>query len=35
MIDDLKIGKRNKRGDWAPDEHIGVNPIFSLPRMNG
>ena len=31
MIDDLKIGKRNKRGDWTPDDHIGVNPIFSLP----
>ena len=30
-MDDLKYGKRNKRGDWAPDEPVGTAPLFVLP----
>ena len=30
-MDDLKYGKRNKRGDWAPDEPAGTAPLFVMP----
>lgn len=30
-MDDLKFGKRNKRGDWAPDTPIQTSPLFSFP----
>ena len=28
-MDDLQYGKRNKRGDWAPNEHLQLAPFFS------
>lgn len=30
-MDDLKFGKRNKRGDWAPDRHVETAPLFVFP----
>lgn len=30
-MDDLKFGKRNKRGDWAPDAHLEIAPFWALP----
>ena len=30
-MDDLKYGKRNKRGDWAPDQPAGTAPLFAFP----
>jgi len=30
-MDDLTFGKRNKRGDWAPDGRIETAPVFILP----
>lgn len=30
-MDDLKYGKRNKRGDWAPNGPLSVAPLFRLP----
>lgn len=30
-MDDLKFGKRNKRGDWAPSEPLKTGPLFELP----
>ncbi|MBY5460839.1 sterol desaturase family protein [Rhizobium leguminosarum] len=30
-MDDLKFGKRNKRGDWTPSEPLKTGPLFELP----
>ena len=30
-MDDLKYGKRNKRGDWAPSAYLNIAPVFVLP----
>jgi sterol desaturase/sphingolipid hydroxylase (fatty acid hydroxylase superfamily) len=30
-MDDLLFGKRNKRGDWAPNQHPGIAPFWSWP----
>ena len=30
-MDDLKFGKRNKRGDWAPNAPAGTAPLFVFP----
>ncbi|MFQ8431394.1 sterol desaturase family protein [Amaricoccus sp. W119] len=30
-MDDLQYGKRNKRGDWAPNEPLTLAPVFQLP----
>lgn len=30
-MDDLAYGKRNKRGDWAPNEPAGTAPLFVFP----
>lgn len=30
-MDDLLYGKRNKRGDWAPNEPASVAPIWAMP----
>ncbi|MFC3629438.1 sterol desaturase family protein [Paracoccus angustae] len=30
-MDDLQFGKRNKRGDWAPDGPIAYAPLFQFP----
>lgn len=30
-MDDLAFGKRNKRGDWAPNEPVSCAPLFTLP----
>lgn len=30
-MDDLKFGKRKKRGDWAPDAPIETAPLFDFP----
>ena len=30
-MDDLQYGKRNKRGDWAPNKHLEVAPMWSMP----
>lgn len=30
-MDDLKTGKRNKRGDWAPNAPLETSPLFRLP----
>jgi sterol desaturase/sphingolipid hydroxylase (fatty acid hydroxylase superfamily) len=30
-MDDLKYGKRDKRGDWKPSEHVELAPLFALP----
>jgi sterol desaturase/sphingolipid hydroxylase (fatty acid hydroxylase superfamily) len=31
IMDDLKYGARNKRGDWSPSEPAGTAPVFVLP----
>ena len=31
-MDDLQFGKRNKRGDWNPNEPLGLAPYLSWPR---
>ena len=34
-MDDLAFGKRNKRGDWAPNEPASIAPIWSFrPELN-
>ena len=30
-MDDLKFGKRNKRGDWSPNEPLALAPVFQMP----
>ena len=30
-MDDLQFGKRNKRGDWGPNEPAGIAPIWAFP----
>jgi len=30
-MDDLQFGKRNKRGDWAPNEPAATAPLFVFP----
>jgi len=30
-MDDLQYGKRNKRGDWSPNERLSVAPIWAWP----
>lgn len=30
-MDDLQHGTRNKRGDWAPTEHLALAPFWSWP----
>ncbi len=30
-MDDLKFGTRNKRGDYAPKEHLQIAPYFEFP----
>lgn len=30
-MDDLKFGKRNKRGDWTPGDPLKTGPLFELP----
>jgi sterol desaturase/sphingolipid hydroxylase (fatty acid hydroxylase superfamily) len=30
-MDDLSYGKRNKRGDWAPNEPAATAPVFVFP----
>lgn len=30
-MDDLKFGRRNKRGDWAPKDSLNIAPIFVWP----
>ncbi|MBX4919426.1 sterol desaturase family protein [Rhizobium bangladeshense] len=30
-MDDLNFGKRNKRGDWAPDRPAETAPLFAFP----
>ena len=30
-MDDLKFGKRDKRGDWRPNQPIETAPLFVLP----
>jgi sterol desaturase/sphingolipid hydroxylase (fatty acid hydroxylase superfamily) len=30
-MDDLAFGKRNKRGDWSPNEPTGTAPLFVFP----
>jgi hypothetical protein len=30
-MDDLNYGKRNKRGDWSPNEPVQYAPLFHLP----
>ena len=30
-MDDLRFGKRNKRGDWAPSARIEIAPVLTLP----
>ncbi len=30
-MDDLKFGRRNKRGDWVPNEPLATSPLFRLP----
>ncbi|MCX7890113.1 MAG: sterol desaturase family protein [Rhodobacteraceae bacterium] len=31
MMDDLKYGTRNKRGDWSPNQPAGTAPLFVFP----
>jgi len=31
-MDDLAYGKRNKRGDWVPNEPAGTAPLFVFRR---
>jgi sterol desaturase/sphingolipid hydroxylase (fatty acid hydroxylase superfamily) len=30
-MDDLQYGKRNKRGDWAPDQALDAAPLWTWP----
>lgn len=30
-MDDSKYGKRNKRGDWAPDQPLSPGPLLLFP----
>jgi sterol desaturase/sphingolipid hydroxylase (fatty acid hydroxylase superfamily) len=30
-MDDLQFGKRNKRGDWAPNDALTIAPFYSFP----
>lgn len=30
-MDDLRFGRRNKRGDWAPNEPLRIAPLFAFP----
>jgi len=30
-MDDLQYGKRNKRGDWTPNEPLNIAPIYRFP----
>ncbi|MFK0333766.1 sterol desaturase family protein [Rhizobium sp. NPDC090275] len=30
-MDDTKFGTRNKRGDWSPNEPLGIAPVFVFP----
>ena len=30
-MDDLQYGKRDKRGNWTPDEPAGIAPIWAFP----
>ena len=30
-MDDLLFGKRNKRGDWTPNEPLQYAPLFRIP----
>ena len=30
-MDDLKLGRRDKRGDWSPNDPAGVAPIWDVP----
>lgn len=30
-MDDLRYGKRNKRGDWAPTHPVQYAPLFQFP----
>ncbi len=32
MIDDLQFGKRNKKGDWKPNEAIALPPMANAKR---
>lgn len=34
-MDDLLYGKRNKRGDWAPNDPASVAPIWAMPPRLG
>lgn len=34
-MDDLQHGTRNKKGDWAPTEPLGLAPIWSWPPQPG
>jgi len=34
-MDDLQFGSRNKRGDWAPREHLALPPFWSWPAQPG
>ena len=34
-MDDLQFGSRNKRGDWAPREHLALPPFWSWPIQPG
>src|SRR5690606_19512600 len=31
VMDDLQYGKRNKRGDWTPNEPLNIAPIYRFP----
>lgn len=31
LMDDLQYGTRNKRGDWAPAQHLEMAPFWSWP----
>ena len=34
-MDDLQFGTRNKRGDWAPTQHLDLPPFWSWPPRLG
>ena len=34
-MDDLQYGSRNKRGDWAPSQHLALAPFWSWPPRLG
>ncbi len=31
LTDDLKFGRRNKKGDWAPSAYLAIAPVFIFP----